>query len=251
MRHILSRPGRGVLAEFARSHCLVAFDFDGTLAPIVRKPEAARLRAKTRGLLRRLTELYPCAVISGRSRADVLRRLVGTGIQTIVGNHGAETSSRQPGQHKAIQNWQRILQRTLADLPGVVIEDKGLSLAVHYRKARAKAATSQAVLDAAQSLPGVRVVPAKQALNIMLPEAPHKGEALANECARLRCESALFVGDDDTDEDVFRWAHLKRLLTIRVGAKRKSSATYCLASQREIVDLILALIDLRSPVADE
>lgn len=250
MRSILSKANRGVLVEFAKSPCLVAFDFDGTLAPIVRQPANARMRARTRHLLRRLTEFYPCAVISGRSRADAVRRMEGTGVQTVVGNHGAEAAGSQVKMHKAIQAWKCVLAYALEGWPGVVIEDKGLSLAVHYRTAREKAATGRAVLEAAQLLTGARLVPAKKALNVMLPGAPNKGEALAAECARLHCQSAMYVGDDDTDEDVFAYTHLPRLLTVRIGPKRHSQAAYCLSSQTEIDDLLEVLIALRDVVAE-
>lgn len=245
MRHILSRPNRSVLAKFAQSRSLVAFDYDGTLAPIVREPAKAKLRARTRRLLRCLTGLYPCIVISGRSRADAVRRLQGTGVQSVVGNHGAETADNQAQIQNTITAWRHMLEFALDGWPGVFIEDKKLSLAVHYRKARRKAPTREAILEAAHLLTGARLVPAKQALNVMVDGAPHKGEVLQAECARLECQSAMFVGDDATDEDAFGSALTPNLLTVRVGAKSHSRAAYCLARQAEIDDLMQALIELR------
>jgi len=246
MRHILSRPNRSVLEEFAQARSLVAFDYDGTLTRIVPDPAKANLRAKTRGLLRCLTELYPCTVISGRSRADVQRRLRGTGVHSIVGNHGAETAANHSLGHAKIEGWKRTLEDALAQRQGVEIEDKKLSLAIHYRKARRKTLTRETVLAAARSLPGARLVPAKQGLSVTPDDAPHKGQALQAECARLGYKSALFVGDDDTDEDVFALKYPARLITIRVGARRSSKAAYYLARQSEIDDLIRLLIELRS-----
>src|SRR5690349_15297415 len=69
-----------MLADFARSNVLLAFDYDGTLAPIVDHPRDAVMRPETKALLRQVTRLYPCTVISGRSRADVRQRLSGTGV---------------------------------------------------------------------------------------------------------------------------------------------------------------------------
>ena len=70
MKHILAPENADVLAQLAWSHVLLAFDFDGTLAPIVEDRDRAAMRERTRGLLVRLCALYPCAVISGRSRGD-------------------------------------------------------------------------------------------------------------------------------------------------------------------------------------
>src|SRR6185295_11415249 len=90
MRHILARLHRPLLEQFAWSQVLVAFDFDGTLAPIVADPTAAAMAPSTRRLFREVAALYPCAVISGRSRADLAGRLRGVPLREIVGNHGLE-----------------------------------------------------------------------------------------------------------------------------------------------------------------
>jgi trehalose 6-phosphate phosphatase len=74
MRHLLSRDGRELLAQLASTHVLLAFDFDGTLAPIVSDREGARMRASTARLFARVAAAYPVAVISGRARADVTAR---------------------------------------------------------------------------------------------------------------------------------------------------------------------------------
>ena len=70
MRHILARANRDVLRQFACSRVLLAFDYDGTLAPIVSDPKQAAMRATTRALLSEIAKRYPCVVISGRARAD-------------------------------------------------------------------------------------------------------------------------------------------------------------------------------------
>ena len=72
MKNILTEEQHPTLMEFARQRVLLAFDFDGTLAPIVREPEAAAMRQSTSVLLAEVAKLYPCVVISGRLRADVM-----------------------------------------------------------------------------------------------------------------------------------------------------------------------------------
>ena len=90
MADILASRNHLVLARFARSNLLVAFDYDGTLAPIVQAPDRARMRPTTRRLLRSVTERYPCMVISGRARADLIRRLGDLPVEHVSGNHGLE-----------------------------------------------------------------------------------------------------------------------------------------------------------------
>ncbi|MHB8879858.1 MAG: trehalose-phosphatase [Myxococcaceae bacterium] len=245
MRYLFAREGEDVLAQLAFSRVLLAFDFDGTLAPIVSDPAGARLRPGTRALLRKVAGRYPCAVISGRSRADVSGRVRGLGLAEIVGNHGIEPGSGTGRFQKQIAAWRGRLQAKLGGLRGVVIEDKVFSLAVHYRQSREKRRARAEIFRVATMLPGVRLVDGKSVLNLLPPGAPHKGLALERVRDRLGCDTALYVGDDDTDEDVFTLDQPGRLLAIRVGSNRRSAATYFLRAQREIDRLLRAL--LRAP----
>ena len=79
MTHVLTGAGRELLRQFAWSNVLLAFDYDGTLAPIASDPERAALRPTTRRLLSEVARRYPCVVISGRARADAQSRLLGVG----------------------------------------------------------------------------------------------------------------------------------------------------------------------------
>jgi len=88
MQHILAKRHLPTLANFVASNVLVAFDFDGTLAPIVRDPAAARMRRSTRRLLGSVARRYPCVVISGRARLDLAKRVRSLSIVHLAGNHG-------------------------------------------------------------------------------------------------------------------------------------------------------------------
>jgi len=238
MRHILARPQREVLAQLSFSNVLLGFDFDGTLAPITRLPDQARMTAATRALLVELAGLYPCIVISGRAQADVARRLAGVPLRAVIGNHGLEPWATS-------EELRRTIAPAAAALPGVELEDKAYSLALHYRRSRRKKAARAALMRALSKLEGARIVGGKQVINVLPPGAPHKGVALERERDRLGCDTAFFLGDDETDEDVFALDRPGRLLTVRVGASRDSQASFCLKSRRE-VDLLLArLIALR------
>lgn len=242
MRDILAPSNRDVLEQFAGSRTLLAFDFDGTLAPIVADPGRAAMRPSTRRLLRQVARACPCVVISGRSRADVGRRLRGVELAGVVGNHGIEPSRAPVASRRGVRVWVAHLEERLGAIQGVVIEDKGLSLAVHYRRARNRKRAHARILAAAGRLGKARLLGGKQVLNILPAGAPHKGLALERERIRLGCDTAVYVGDDETDEDVFTLAQPGRLLAIRVGRKRASAAAYYIHTQTEIDGLLRSLL---------
>jgi len=186
-------------------------------------------------------------VVSGRSRKDVVGRLTGSGIKIAIGNHGAE---RFPGAAakfiRAVARWKKLLERETGGFEGVWVEDKGVSLAVHYRHHPDKAAIRKRIMRAAQGMQGARIVGGKQVVNFVPDDAPHKGHALAAERERLRCDWALYVGDDDNDEDAF--AVPGKTVGVRVRRKQTSRAGYYLTNQAEIDELLEVLASLRSRV---
>ncbi len=247
MKHILARANRGLLAQFAWSNVLLGFDFDGTLAPIVTDPNRAQLRPKTKELLRKVCGLYPCVVISGRGQKDVNDKIRGVGVLEVVGNHGIEPWASTGKLLAEVARWQPILEEKLSKFRGVVIENKRLSVAVHYRQSRQKKKVKTEIARAASLLGQVRVIGGKQVVNILPEGAPHKGTALERARTAHGCDTAIFVGDDETDEDVFTLDQPGQLVTVRIGAKGSSAAAYCLRNQAEIDDLLSELLRLRRP----
>jgi trehalose 6-phosphate phosphatase len=245
LRNILSRSNRDVLEQFVWSNALFAFDYDGTLAPIVEEPGEARMRPETRTLLSALTRLAPVVIISGRARSDASDRLAGVPVLQVIGSHGVDPSHATDHCRAEVRSWLPTIERWIRPFQGVVVEDKTFSVAVHYRKSRAKREARAAILRAATSLPDARVIGGKQVVNVLPRDAPHKGIALLHERDRLRCDTAIYVGDDETDEDVFTLDQPGRLLTIRVGAKRKSAADFYVANQRAVDSLLRELVGLR------
>jgi trehalose 6-phosphate phosphatase len=247
MRSIFGRAGIQELARFARSKTLVAFDFDGTLAPIVAARDEARMDLATLALLRKVSELFPTAVISGRSRADLRGRLRGAGIGHMVGNHGLEPAVGMRAFERATARIRLRLAGALVGEPGIEIEDKRYSLALHYRRASVKRDARAAIQRAIADLPSApRVIAGKLVVNLLPQEAPHKGIALCQLQAHEGAETAIYVGDDVTDEDVFALDECRRLLAIRVGRSRTSAARFFLRDQRAIDVLLARLLDLRS-----
>jgi trehalose 6-phosphate phosphatase len=245
VRNILDRANEPVLAQVACANVLIAFDYDGTLAPIVDDPRAARMRPRTRKLLERMARAYPCVVISGRSQEDALRLLRGIGVFEVIGNHGLEPWRRSTVFADQVRGWAMALRGALAEAEGIVIEDKVYSLAVHYRRAlRPKRARSQ-ILEAAADLDDARIVDGKCVVNLIPRSAPHKGMALEKALELLRCDAALYIGDDDTDEDIFALDEPGRVVTVRVEPDPLSRASFFVRDQRSTDHLLLRLLRLR------
>lgn len=245
MKDILAPANRQVLDHLASSDTLLAFDYDGTLAPIVKDPVQAHMRQRTSDLLAAVADTYPCVVISGRGQEDVQQRVSAAGIFEVIGNHGLEP--RCPREADAVQVHGCVpeLRRALAGRPGIVIEDKVYSVAIHYRGSPAPRAARMAILRAAASLDGVRIIGGKRVINLVPRQGPHKGTALATAREKFGCEVALYVGDDETDEDVFALDDPQRLLTVRVGRKRASRAAFYVTDQKSVDSLLATLLRLR------
>jgi trehalose 6-phosphate phosphatase len=242
MRNVLSPPGRDRLTALMAEQPLVGFDFDGTLVALSEHPEEVRLTPQTRELLIRLAERLPVVVITGRGRADAASRLGGVPLFGIAGNHGIEPFGESPEIAALVAEWHASLTHDLAKWPGIFIEDKRYSLTVDYRHAPDLEATREAIHVAARRLPHARLLGGRHAdFNIAPDSAPNKGTALLGFLQQAGRRSALYVGDDRTDEDVFR-LDLPALVAIRVGRREHSAAAYFLSLQIEIDRLIEILL---------
>ncbi|HLL09982.1 MAG TPA: trehalose-phosphatase [Rubrivivax sp.] len=253
MPHLFSHEGMAHLSATLRRAPLLAFDFDGTLAPIVPRPEDARVSPGIAGRLQRLARLLPVAVVSGRAVADVRARL-GFEPRYVLGNHGAE-GLRWPGQehqHEALAGLRQCLQERHDELvgAGITVEDKGGSLALHYRLARDREqaiALLQSVLHPPR--PEWRVFGGKMVVNVAPAAAPDKADAVMSLLAHCGAESAFFAGDDINDEPVFAAAP-PHWLTVRIGRDDPTSrAMYFLDGPSEMGLLLQRMLDLLHPPA--
>ena len=251
MKDLLTPRHRTALARFvgerAPAGVLLAFDYDGVLAPLVREPGGAYMRPRTRRLLARVAQRYPVAVVSGRAWRDV-SRFVGPLVPTIVGNHGFELGRPAPVPAAVVARvraWRRRLEAELAGVPGIHFEDKRSTLAIHYGLSRSWRRAERAVYEAANGLDGTRIIPGKKVLNVLPHEFPSKGDAVRTLVARLGCEAALYVGDDVTDEDVFA-VGAPLVFGVHVG-RGPSLAPWHLGAQDDVDLLLEALLALRAP----
>jgi trehalose-phosphatase len=194
-------------------------DIDGTLSPIAPRPEDAIVPERTKHVVRELTRLADCHVTNntGRAAADA-RRMVDIPDVWLIGNHGLEVAP--PGGVPAIRDdvaayeptIQAAIDRVLSGVktvPGVLVEDKRLSLSVHFRLARdeTEAQLSPMIADIGQEL-GLRLTRGKKVIELRPPFGINKGTAAVSVARSLGAltpdASILCAGDDLTDEDAFR-----------------------------------------------
>ncbi len=252
MQHLFSPEGEAALASLMRRRPLLAFDFDGTLAPIVERPDDARAAPEIADRLQWLAGRLPLAIVTGRAVADVQPRL-GFTPQHLIGSHGAEDPAAAPAGLVA-DNCSAALdalrvrlaaERDAWNVRGVQIEDKGHSLALHYRRAADPGMAAAAIEVLMQELdPALATFGGKCVVNIVDAAAPDKGDAVAALLARCDADVAFFIGDDVNDETVFGRAATD-WLTVRIGRDDPhSQAMFFLDGQDEVVALLDRMIAL-------
>jgi trehalose 6-phosphate phosphatase len=176
----------------------------------------------------------------------VAGRVADLPIRHIVGNHGIDHGDGAAAIAAHVDALVADL-RPLCAVPGVELEHKRYSLAIHYRNAVRRGAARRTIAAALAALgASVRTVAGKMVFDVLPRGAPDKGVALAAIQAAESAETALYIGDDRTDEDVFRSARSERLVPIRVGASARSAAWFFVRDQREVDRLLAAVITLRS-----
>lgn len=254
MQYLFTPSCLKIVESLAFTKTLYAFDFDGTLAPIVPEPDRAKIPARTEDLIGELALLTEVVIISGRSVAD-LRKRVNVGHDRLIGNHGLEgLSAKRESINRAEETcgkWTTQIQkrwRLLQNDRGVFVENKRYSLALHYRLSRSKKEAQSQLFSIIEKLdPAPRVILGKCVMNLIPPGGPHKGIALLEAMMKLGRKCAFYIGDDDTDEDVFSLPD-SRILTTRVCAKRTSQAQFYLKRQNEIDKLLRFLVKInRTP----
>jgi trehalose 6-phosphate phosphatase len=176
----------------------VLLDVDGTLAPIVERPEDAAVPDETRREIARLAGRYALvACVSGRPGTDVERMLAVPGV-AIVGEHGLELAPEA----------ERYAETIAAFASGVdwPAERKPLSLSFHFRRADDEAAARAYLEHVAAAAEREGLVPrwGRKVLEVRPPVTADKGTAVRALVARAEVDRALYAGDDTTDVDAFR-----------------------------------------------
>jgi trehalose 6-phosphate phosphatase len=235
-------------------------DVDGTISPIVERPEEAGIHPEAHGLLERLARrLALVAAVSGRPIEHLVRVLDVDGM-VYVGNHGLEwweqgRSSPVPEAEPyldAISAALDDLGARLGSVPGVFVEDKGVTGAIHYRQAPDRESARQAVLDAISQSPPARDLHAaegRMVVNILPPIKADKGIAVERLVRHWELRGALYLGDDVTDLDAFRTLREMRAagqcftISIAVASREaplelEREADYTVESVEEVIEFL-------------
>ena len=220
----------------ALAEAALFLDLDGTLAPIAPRPEDVKPDPARSELLRRLSTALAgrLAVVSGRSLTDVDRILDGS-VTALAGVHGLELRFPDRRDWRAAPNESLAAARdTLASLvarwPGIRIEDKGLSLAAHYRAAPEAAASVKRLTEQLARELGLVLQPGDMVAEVRTP-GPDKGGAVRAFMAEppFAGSRPIFVGDDLTDERGFAAATALGGFGVLVGRPRETRAQARLA----------------------
>lgn len=213
-------------------------DVDGTLLDIAMRPDAVVVDASLPGILERLKQRLGGALapLSGRPLRDIDALLGLDG--AAAGLHGAElrgpdgATLATPILHEGLDAARKRAVEAAASIAGVLVEDKGGAIALHYRAApdaeldvrRAAIAMLDAAGDGYELLHGKLVIELK-------PANADKGAALAvlMSIAPFAGRTPWMIGDDATDEDAFTEVNAARGVSIIVGARRPTVARYALA----------------------
>jgi trehalose 6-phosphate phosphatase len=257
----------GILNRIKSSrNVLLLFDYDGTLTPIVDKPELATLSEESRKTIKSLAakKQFTIGIISGRAIGDIKSK---AGIDNIIyaGNHGLEIEGPgfafiHPLTEEIKSNLKLInivLNKTMGSIKGTIVEDKGMTLSVHYRmvedtdeEAEVKNVFDR-VIGLARKIGRVNTSRGKKVYEVRPPVNWHKGKAVELIMKDYEKEKhkplLIYMGDDLTDEDAFQSVKEFNGISMFVGEQTSDSrADYYLKSMDEVYDFIDKLLILES-----
>jgi len=217
-------------------------DLDGTLAPIAARPDDVRPDPRRTRLLERLGRALDgrLAVVSGRTLADI-DRILESKVDCVAAVHGlvlrgvgGEVLATPP--HPGLAEAVRRLRAFAARDPGLLVEEKGASVALHYRLARFEAADAQALVRAIAADTGLTRQQGDMVEELRTP-GPTKGDSVRAfmQAARFAGAAPIFVGDDATDEHGFEAARRLGGFGVLVGPPRETCASFRLADVAAVI----------------
>lgn len=232
----------------AAKHVALFLDFDGTLVKLRRRPNEVRMPRQTKRLLESLawhSNVF-VAIISGRRLRDLREMIEVPGVHTF-GLHGAERVGKKTALSKKTRRALALVKREarsqLGVLPGIWLEDKVLSLAVHFR------GTSPAIVREADAILLRILAPVRRNLStvngekvweILPREIEGKGATILGVLAgRSRQTLTIYAGDDTADESAF--AALPNQITIQVGKRRDTRARFHLERPSDVLRFLTRL----------
>lgn len=244
----------------ASSRVLLIFDYDGTLTPIVARPEMAILSEETRRLLTQIARMdrFIVAVVSGRGLSD-LESLVAISGLVYAGNHGLEMSGsgmeyvhpEAPEFVDSLVEVAGLLEQELADVPGILVDNKRLTLTVHFRGTpdlysaqvdQTVVAVTKPYVDCGR----MKITRGKKVVEVRPNIDWGKGKAI--ERIRQICGDSpfpVFFGDDETDEEGFVVVQDAGGIAVYIGGTRQNTkALHQLESPGEVAQVLELLTQL-------
>jgi trehalose 6-phosphate phosphatase len=248
---------RAILASLTKHpHLLLFLDYDGTLTPIVRTPGQATLAPKTRRILKRLAKRkrVTVALVSGRKLSDVQKMVRVSGI-TYAGNHGLElrgggyrfVNAQAKRSIPILRKLKRTLAKELKHIPRAWVEDKKLTLTVHYRevpksKWRAVKKVVLSVSARARKRGLVKLTRGKCVTELRPNTSWGKGAVVRWLIGKRDKALSVYIGDDVTDEAAFAAVNRVRGVSVLVGlSHRKTNARYRIPSPRHLTNLLRSI----------
>jgi trehalose-phosphatase len=235
--------------RLAGKRLAVFLDYDGTLTPIVQRPEGALLSERMRGILTRLAARCPVAIVSGRDLRD-LRALVGIDALYYAGSHGLEAAGPHGwhAEHKggaaflpALDAAEGELAAQLPAVPAARLERKRFAIAVHYRQVPdEEAGRVEGIVERVRAAhPRLRKTGGKKVFELRPDLDWDKGKALfwLLQALGLPREGTLllYIGDDVTDEDAFQELAATGIgIVVTDGERRPTSAQLALRDPAEV-----------------
>lgn len=233
-----------------RASALALFlDFDGTLSPIMPRPEDAYLPARTRHILKKISRSLPVCIITGRP-LRIIRKKVSLPRLLYGASHGLEWNMRSISAAQRVpRSTVRALMEVRADVqclclqyPQLINEPKPFAVTFHYHllttsNARLFVYDLKALLRKIRKRGDLRVFHDKKTIDIVPARTATKGTAVSFAMRYLARKTGkrflpVYIGDSSADEDAFR--ALKRGITIRVGKTRSSAAHYYFKNRRGV-----------------
>jgi trehalose-phosphatase len=245
-----------IMACLQYKRLVVFLDYDGTLTPIVERPDRALLSASMRQTIVELAGCCPVMIISGRDRADVQRLVqldcifyAGSHGFDIAGPHGQQMTCERGEEFLSIfDRVQQDLFQRLACVEGTLIERKKFSIAVHVRGvARDDEGTVEAIVDdVLGGYPDLRKGYGKKVFELQPRLDWHKGKAVLWLLQALKLDKSevlpLYIGDDLTDEDAFRTLTNGGIGIVVEAGTRPTAADYVLRHPEEVQSFLRHLI---------
>lgn len=245
-----------IKARLAGRQCALFLDYDGTLAPIMPRPELAVASTRIRSVVESLAERIPVAIVSGRGLEDVMGMLGLEGI-AYAGSHGFEIRDAQ-GRDLAggigdvflpvLARARVALEERLAPVAGVHVEDKRYSIAIHYREADAEshAGIAAQVAEEAARHGSLKRTGGKMIHELRPDIAWDKGTTIMRVLEAIGLPHGtsvpVYIGDDETDEDAFR-AIADSGIGIRAGNPVQATAAEFSLKDPEAVATFLERLD--------